>query len=104
MASPNLKRPLSSRPRQRGSPRSSKIRELDKGQIVFVFSVEGMVTLELASSATRDPVPRPLFRARDHRLSRLKEALFNVLLNFISSWALQRTRENPKFCRVESLD
>ena len=57
MASPNLKRPLSSRPRQRGSPKTSKIRELDRGQIVFVFSVEVIVTLELASSATLDAVP-----------------------------------------------
>ena len=57
MASPNLKRPLSSRPRQRGSPETSKIRELDREQIVFVFSVEGIVTLKLAFSAILDAVP-----------------------------------------------
>ena len=74
MASPNLKRPLSSRPRQRGSPETSKIMELDRGQTVFVFSVEGMVTLKLSSSATLDAVPRPPYRARDPRLLRLKEA------------------------------
>ena len=45
MASPNLKRPLSSRPRPRGSHKSSKTRELDRGQVAFVFSVEGIVTL-----------------------------------------------------------
>ena len=64
MASPNLKRHLSSRPRPRGSPKTSKIRELDRGQIVFVFSVEGIATLKLAFSATLDAVPRALFRAR----------------------------------------
>ena len=64
---------LSSRPRQRGSPETSKIRELVRGQIVFVFSVEGIVTLELAFS-TPDAVPRPLFRAHYHSLSRLKDA------------------------------
>ena len=74
MASPNLKRNLFSRPRQRGSPGSSKIRELNRGQIVFVFSVKGIVTLELAFSATLDAFPRPLFRARYHSLSRLKDA------------------------------
>ena len=74
MASPILTRPLSSRPRQRGSPKTSKIRELDRGQIVFVFNVEGIVTLELAFSATLDAVPRPLFRAHYHSLSRLKDA------------------------------
>ena len=57
MASPILKRHLSSRPRQRGSSEPSKIRELYKGQIVFVFSVEGIVTLELAFLATLDAVP-----------------------------------------------
>ena len=56
MASPILKRPLSSRPRQRGSPKISKIRELKRGQIVFVFSVEGIVTLKLAFSATLDTI------------------------------------------------
>ena len=70
MASPNLKRPLSSRLRQRGS---HKIRDLDRGQIVFVFSVERMVTLELAFSATLDAVPRPLFRARYHSVSKLAD-------------------------------
>ena len=32
----------------KGSPGSSKIRELDRGQTVFFFSVEGIVPLELA--------------------------------------------------------
>ena len=48
------------------------MRELDRGQIVF--SVEGMVTLVLAFSATLDSVPRTLFRAHYHSLSRLKNA------------------------------
>ena len=74
MASPILKRHLSSRPRQKGSPETSNIRELDRGQIVFVFSVEGIVTLELAFSATLDAVPSSLFRAHYHSLSRLKDA------------------------------
>ena len=76
MASPILKRPLSNRPRQRVSPETSKIRELDRGQIVFVFSVERMVTLELAFSATLDAVPSPPYRAHYHSLSRLKDAYF----------------------------
>ena len=63
-----------SRLRQRGSPEINKIRELDPGQIEFVFSVEGIVTLELALSATLDAVPSLLFRARYHSLSRLKDA------------------------------
>ena len=50
---------LVNRPRQRGSYESSKIRELNRGQIGFVFSVEGIVTLELAFSATLDAVPSP---------------------------------------------
>ena len=58
MASPNLKRHLYSRLRQRGSPEKSKARELDRRQIAFVFNVEEMVTLELAFSATLDTVPR----------------------------------------------
>ena len=74
MASPNLKRPLSSRLRQRGNSETSKIRELDRGQIVFVFSVEGIVTLELAFSAILNAVPNPLFRACYHCLLRLKDA------------------------------
>ena len=74
MASPNLKIHLSSRPRQRGSHKSSKIRELDSGQIVSVFSVEGTVTLELAFSATLDAVPSPPDRTRYHRLLTLKDA------------------------------
>ena len=74
MASPTLKRPLSSRLRQRDSPKSSKTRELDRGQIVFVFNVEEIVTLELAFSATLDAVPRPPYRAHYHSLSRLKDA------------------------------
>ena len=74
MASPILKRHLSSRPRQRGSPETSKIRDLDRGQIVFVFSVEGIVTLKLAFSATLGAVTRPLFRVHYHSLSILKDA------------------------------
>ena len=74
MASPYLKRPLSSRPMQRGSPESNKIRELDRGQIAFIFSVEGIVILELAFSAILDAVPSPPYRARYHSLSRLKDA------------------------------
>ena len=49
-------------------------RELDRGQIVFVVSVEGIVILELTFSATLDAVPSPLFRARFHSLLRLKDA------------------------------
>ena len=78
MASPNLKRPSPSRLRQRGSHESSKIRELDGVQIVFVFSVEGIVTLELAFSATLDAVPTPPYRARYHSLLRLKDAKSNL--------------------------
>ena len=63
MASPNLKRHLFNRLRQRGSPETSKTRELEMGQIIFVLSVEGIVTLKLAFLATLDVVPRPLFRA-----------------------------------------
>ena len=74
MTSPNLKRPLSSRLRQRGSYETSKIRELDRGQIGFVFSVEEFVTLELAFSATPDTVPRPPYGVQYHSLSRLKDA------------------------------
>ena len=74
MASPILERPLSTRLRQRGSLETSKIRELDRGQIVYVFSVEGIVTLKLASLATLDTVPRLLFRVHYHSLSRLKDA------------------------------
>ena len=57
--------------------KSSKIRELDRGQIVFVFSVEGIVTLELAFSATLDAVPSPPYRACYHSLLRLKDAKSN---------------------------
>ena len=71
MASPILKRPLSRRPRKRGSLETSKIRELDRGQTVFVFSVKEMVTIKLA---TLDAVPRPPYRVRYHILSRLKDA------------------------------
>ena len=70
---------LSSRPRQRRSPKTSKIRELDRGQTVFVLSVEGIVTLELAFSATLDAVPRPLFRACCHSLLRLKDAYIRTM-------------------------
>ena len=73
MASPNLKRHLFSRPRQRGNPETSKARELDRGQIVFDFSLERIVTLKLAFSATLDTVPSGN-RARYHSLSRLKGA------------------------------
>ena len=61
--------------RERGSPETSKIRELDRGQIVFVFSVEGIVTFELAYSTTLDAVPVPLFRAHNHSLFKLKDAI-----------------------------
>ena len=53
---------------------SSKIRELDRGQAIFVFIVEGFVTLELTSSATLDTVPSPPYRARHPSVSRLKDA------------------------------
>ena len=56
------------------SHKSSKIRKLDRGQIGFVFSVEGIVTLESASSATLDAVRSPPYRARYHSLSRPKDA------------------------------
>ena len=71
-----MKRPLSSRPRQKGSPETSKTRELDRGQIVFVLSVEEIVTLKLAFSATLDTVPRPLFTAYYHSLLKLKGAYY----------------------------
>ena len=51
-----------------------KIRELDRGQIGFVFSVEGIVTLKSASSATLDGVPSSPYKAYYHSLSRLKDA------------------------------
>ena len=73
-ASPILRRHLFSRPRQGGSPKTNKIRELDRGWIVFVLIVEEIVTLKLAFSATLDVVPRSLFRARYHNLLRLKDA------------------------------
>ena len=82
MASPKLKRHLSSRPRERGSHENSTIRELDRGQIVFVFSVEGTVTLELALSATLDTVPRPPYRACYHSLSRLKDTYIVLLMAY----------------------
>ena len=84
MASPNLKRHLYSRPRQRGHPESSKIRALDRGQIVFVFNVEEIVTLELAFSTTQDAVPRPVFRACCHSLLRLRDAYTYILKSPIS--------------------
>ena len=74
MAFPNLKRPFSRRPRQRGSPESNKIWELNREQIAFVLSVEGTVTLKLAFSATLDAVPDPPYRACYHSLSRLRDA------------------------------
>ena len=80
MVSCILKRHLSSRLRQRGSLETRKIRELDRGQIVFFFSEEGIVTLKLVFSATLDAVPRPLFKARYHSLSRLKDAYYCVLM------------------------
>ena len=54
--------------------KATKIRELDRGQIAFVFSVERIATLELAFSATLDAVPSPPYRARCHSLLRLKDA------------------------------
>ena len=78
MASPNLQRHLFSRLRLRGSPQTSKMRELESGQIVFVFSVEGIVTLESAFSATLDAVPSPPYRACYHSLSRLKDAYAKI--------------------------
>ena len=90
MASPNLKRHLFSRPRQAGSLETSKIRELDREQTVFVFSVEGIVILELAFSATLDDVPRPQFRAGYHSLSRLKGTYTpSQLILFLIVWAEQ---------------
>ena len=74
MASPNWKKHLFSMLRQRASPETSKIRELARRQIVFVFSVEGIVTFELAFSGTLDAVTRSLFRACYHSLLRLKDA------------------------------
>ena len=74
MSSRILKRHLSSRSRKSGSPETSKTRELGRVHIVFVFRVEGIVTLELAFSARLDAVPSPLFRAYYHSLSRLKDA------------------------------
>ena len=59
-----------------------KRQELDEVQIVFVLSVEGIVTLELAFSATLDAVPRPLFRAHYHSLSGLKDA-YSVLVGLL---------------------
>ena len=77
MASPNSKRHLSSRLRQRGSPETSKTRELDS---LFVFIVGGIVTLELAFSATLNAVPRLPYRARHHSLSRRKVAYYTTLV------------------------
>ena len=73
MASCILKRHLFSRLRQRNY-KTSKVRELDRGQIVFVLSVEGIVILELAFSATLDTVPSPPFRACYHSFMRQKDA------------------------------
>ena len=73
--------------RQRGSPETSKTRELDRGQIAFVFSVEGTVTLQLAFSATLDVVPRPLLRACYHSLSRLKDVYRrHILVMYNRTW------------------
>ena len=58
---------------------SSKIRKLDRGQSVFVFSVKGIVTLVLAFSAALYTVPRPLIRAHYHSLLRLKDACCLVI-------------------------
>ena len=44
------------------------------GKIVFVFSVEGIVTIELAFSATLDAVPSPPYRAHYHSISILEDA------------------------------
>ena len=48
--------------------------QLGRGQIVFVFSVEGIFTLKLAFSATLHASPSPLFRAHYPSLLRLKDA------------------------------
>ena len=64
--------------------RSSKIRELDRGQIVFVLIVEGIVTLKLAFSVTVDGVPSPPYRARYHSLSRLKDAYKPILTHTLA--------------------
>ena len=75
------------RPRQRGTPETNKIRELDGGQIVFVLSVEGIVTLKLAFSPTLDTVPSPPYRACYHSLLRLKDAYDPGLLwPMVSAW------------------
>ena len=58
------------------------MRELDRGQIVFAFGVEEIVTLKLAFSATLDAVPSPPYSALYHSLSRLKDAYIKVK-NFI---------------------
>ena len=100
MASPILKRHLFSRPR--GSPETSKIRELDRGQI----GVEGIVTLEWAFSATLDAVQRPLFRAH-YSLSETEGCLLILscatgrkYLGFILSSFLKPTFFPLKECKI----
>ena len=83
-----MKRYLYSRPRQRSSSKTSKIRELGRGQIVFVLIEEGIVTLELAFSATLDVVPRPLFRTHYHSLSRLKDAYTKKFPCIVANWSV----------------
>ena len=50
---------------------SRKQQNLERGQIVFVFSMERIVILKLAFSATLDAVSSPPCRARYNSLSRL---------------------------------
>ena len=89
---------LFSRMRQRDSPETSKTRELDRGQIEFVFSVEGTVTLELAFSTTLDSVQRPLFRAHYHSLSRLKDAYYSrIKAKVIFLWLIHKGQGNYLF-------
>ena len=70
MASPTLKRHLSSSLRQRGSSAKSGSWARDR----LYLCVRDC--LKLAFSATLDAVPRPLFRACYHSLSRLKDACY----------------------------
>ena len=69
--------------------------------------MEGMVTLKLAFSATLDAIPRPLFKAHDHRLSRLKDAYTHlkgiprVVPGFRNSVTWDQSRASP-WCPVEN--
>ena len=51
-----------------------------QGTDCICFSVEGIVTLELASSATLDAVPSPPYTACYHSLLRLKDAYYIAVL------------------------